>query len=80
MAIGKNQSLIKIKHCQIKSIEAAYELADGLDKIEKACGIKSVAIVLEDNFVCADIDFTEMKKSKNPIYRDIGEILDTAVF
>ena len=57
------QSKIKLIGLQIKSKEKFELLAGALDKIEKECGIKQVAIEVEDVWLCSDIDFASIGKT-----------------
>lgn len=71
----RKRSRITIANCQVKSIEIARELCKALDTIEKMCGIESVEICFEQNFICPDIDLTLLSNSLDPMERLIGQLL-----
>jgi hypothetical protein len=71
----RKRSRITIANCQVKSIEIARELCKALDTIEKICGIESVVICFEQNFICPDIDLTLLSNSSDPMERLIGQLL-----
>lgn len=71
----RKRSRITIANCQVKSIEIARELCKALDTIEKVCGIESVEICFEQNFICPDIDLTLLSNSSDPMERLIGGLL-----
>lgn len=50
------RSEIIIKNMQVKSRGKLEAFCDALETIEIECGIKSVKITLDNNFICPDID------------------------
>lgn len=75
MIKGKKYSLIHLERCQIKSIEKARLLCSLLDTIEKEFGIREVEISFADNFVCPDIDLSELSNSGISMERLVGGLL-----
>lgn len=69
------RSLIHIENCQIKSIEKARLLCALLDTMEKEFGIKEVMISFKNNFVCPDIDLTQLSNASDPMERLVGSVL-----
>lgn len=68
-------SLIHIKRCQVKSLEKAQILCRCLDVLEKEFGIHSVRIRFTDNFICPDIDLTQLSNSDDPMEKLIGGLM-----
>lgn len=75
MAKKQKYSLIHIEQCQIKSLEKAKLLCSLIDQLEKEFGIREVEISFKDNFVCPDIDLTELSNSNDPMQKLIGGLL-----
>lgn len=67
-------SLIHIEKCQVKSLEKAQLLCSLLDTLEKEFGIREVEISFKDNFICPDIDLTELVNSDIPMEKVVGRI------
>ena len=74
----ENKSEIIIKEMQVKSIQKLKRLAVLLDEIEKEFGIHTVKIILQDYFICSDIeqDLSKFNFGATPMERTILEILD----
>jgi hypothetical protein len=63
MAKSFTGSRIVLTHIQVKSLKKARKLARHLDKIEKNCGIQSVTFVLEDSFICCDVEVDKLNRT-----------------
>ena len=68
---------LKLRGGQIKSIDAARRIAQGIDIIERAWGIEETRVTLKDVFVCPDIDsFALDELNRTPTERLLREIIE----
>ena len=66
-------SKITLEHIQIKNLRKAKKLAKALYIIEVECGIQSVEFILENSFICCDID--EDKLIKTPMEKTLKDLI-----
>lgn len=70
------ESSIKLTGCQIKSLDIARELSTSLSIIEATCGIRVVRIILEDSFICPDINTNDLRRAGTPMDIVLAEVID----
>lgn len=69
------KSEIKLTGLQIKSIKKLEKFSALLDEMEKEFGIREVMFIMDDCFICPDINLSDLKDT--PMNKLIIKLINT---